>query len=65
MHKADQLVVKVVGRAFRDAPDKTGDNQVGDLADEKESSRNNGSLQVDVRPNQLGELLYLGDQFSQ
>ena len=65
MHEADQLVVKIIGRTTRDAPDDTGDDPVSDLANQEEDCRNDGSLQIDIWPNQLGELLYPGNRVSQ
>jgi hypothetical protein len=65
MNQANELVVKVVRGAVGDSPDYSGNNPVRDFADENKDRCNNRSLQINVRADQLGELLDLPNQIVQ
>jgi len=57
MYQVYQAIVEVVGRALGDSANDTRNDQVGDFANDDEYCRDDGGLQVDIRSNELGELL--------
>ena len=65
MHELNELIVEIIRRTLGNSPDDSGDHPVRNLAREYKNRRNDCSLKIDVRPNQLGELLDLPNQVVQ